>query len=496
MASDLEPVGAAVDRSLRWPTIHFLVAAAKWLILASLFGCISAIQDVNPSFLAGLEWLTYGKTKAVFLNCLLYGWGFNAAFAVVLWMMARLCGSVAGNGGVLFVGGAFWQIGLVVGVGGILIGDSTSVLWLEIPPYAAGILFFSYAVIGTWGIITFRHRRIGHLYVSQCYFLAALFWFPWLYSVAQMMLFCWPVRGTLQAIVNWWYVQGVMGMWFTPIAIGAAYYLIPKVLGKAIFHYHYAILAFWLLALFSGWVGMFHLAGSPVPAWIATSGIVTSVLMLMPIVMISVNLLGVSIRSLPQIYESATLRFLVFATVSYSVLGLLGALISLRSIGGVLRLTTFTEGTFQHGLYAFYSMAMFGSIYFILPQLLQRKWPAPALVRFHFWMSGGGIILILFSLYAGGWLQGLQMSALNEEGGAAYSMAEIAGFSRPWLFLKFIGAAAVILGNLAFSFNVIAIVLAHLCEEVFELFDIEIDLEPIREKAAKILYGEQYARQS
>ena len=496
MASEPEPPSAAIDHTLRWPTVHFLVAAAKWLILTSLFGVISAIQDLSPSFLAGWEWLTYGKTKAAFLNCLIYGWGFNAAFAVALWMMARLCGSVAGNSGILFVAGAFWQIGLVVGVVGILIGDMTSVLWLEIPTYAAGILFVSYAVIGAWGIATFCHRRTAHVYVSQCYFLAALFWFPWLYTVAQMMLFCWPVRGTLQTVVNWWYVQGVIGMWFAPIAIGAAYYLVPKLLGKPIFHYHYAILAFWLWALFSGWVGMFHLAGSPVPAWIATTGIVTSVFLLIPVVMISVNLHGVSFRNLERVKESPGLRFIVFASVFFSIFGLLGALISLRTVSAVLKFTYFTEAYFQHGLYAFYTMAMFGSIYFVLPQLLDRKWPSPKLLGFHYWLSGGGISVVLISFYLGGWLQGLQVSALNEEGAAAYTMAEISRFARFWLFLKFIGTAAVILGNLVFSFSVISLVLAYLGEKALKQLELEIDWGPIREKAARILYGEQYVRQT
>ena len=495
MASNPELSKVSLDQRLRWPIVHFFVAAAKWLVVASLFGLISSIQDLSPSFLAECEWITYGKTKAVFMNCLIYGWGFNAAFGVVLWMMARLCGSVPCKCNILFVGGVFWQLGLIVGVVGILIGDMTSVLWLEMPYYATGILLASYAVIGAWGIVSFLHRHHRNVYASQCYFLGALFWFPWLYTVAQMMLLGWPVRGTLQPVINWWYVHGVIGMWFAPIALGAAYYLIPKLLGKKIFHYNYAIFAFWLWAFFSSWAGMSHLAGSPIPAWIATSGIVASVLLLVPIVIISVNLHGVSLLSLERVRKNPSLRFIVFSSVFFSILGLLSALISLRTISSVLRFTYFTEGYFYHALFGFYSMAMFGSIYFILPQLLDKKWSSHSLLGFHYWVSGCGISVILISLYLGGWLQGLQVSSLNEDGVAAYSIVEISGFARPWLFLKLIGIAAVILGNFVFVFNVMSMLLAYLGDKAFKQFQFEIDMEPIKEKAARILYGTRYDRQ-
>ncbi|AWT59595.1 MAG: Cbb3-type cytochrome c oxidase subunit CcoN1 [Candidatus Moanabacter tarae] len=495
MASNPELSKVSLDQRLRWPTVHFFLAAGKWLIVASLFGLISSIQDINPSFLAGFEWLTYGKTKAVFMNSLIYGWGFNAAFGVVLWMMARLCGSVACKCNILFVGGVFWQLGLIVGVVGILIGDMTSVLWLEMPTYAAGILLVSYTVMGTWGIITFLHRLTRNVYIAQCYFLGALFWFPWLYTVAQMMLFWWPVRGTLQPLLNWWYVQGVIGMWFAPIAVGAAYYLIPKILGKKILHYNYAIAAFWLWALFSSWAGMSDLAGSPVPAWIVTSGIIASVLLLVPIVIISVNLHGVSIFNLGKIRKNPSLRFIVFSSVFFSILGLLSALISLRTVSSVLRFTYFTEGYFYHALLGFYTMAMFGSIYFVLPQLLDRKWSSNSLLGFHYWVSGGGISVVLISLYLGGWLQGIQVSSLNEEGVASYSISEISRFASTWLFLKLIGIAAFVLGNFVFVFNLMSMLLSYLGDGVLKQFQFEIDMEPFKEKAARILYGTRYDRQ-
>ena len=88
------------------------------------------------------------------------------------------------------------------------------------------------ALVAVWAVITFRLRREKHLYVSQWYLLAALLWFPWLYSTAQIMLLIEPVRGVVQAAVNWWFAHNVLGLWFTPIGLAAIYYFIPKVIGR------------------------------------------------------------------------------------------------------------------------------------------------------------------------------------------------------------------------------------------------------------------------
>ncbi len=60
--------------------------------------------------------------------------------------------------------------------------------------------FCAYLVIGLGAMLTFHQRRERQLYISQWFLLAAVFWFPWIYSTANS---CWwrkPVRGALQAV--------------------------------------------------------------------------------------------------------------------------------------------------------------------------------------------------------------------------------------------------------------------------------------------------------
>ena len=444
-----------IDRSFRWPGILFLLSAVGWLALASILLLLTSIQEVRPNFLANIELLTYGRLQAALSSSFLYGWGCNAGFAVGLWIMARLCAEKSGPVSLLLISGIFWQIAVTIGVVGIVLGHMTSVPWLQMPPYATVLMIVAYALIGTSGILGFCCRRTRHLYISQYYLLGALFWFPWLYTVAQMMIIYFPARGTVQTITNWWYIQGVYWLWFTPIGLAAIYYLIPKALGRSISDYSLSTLAFWLIALLSGWTGASHLAGGPVPAWVVSVGIVATVLLLIPVLIITRNTLSTIRGRLPAIISSPTLKFVFLATVAFALAAVIGALISLRSVSAVTQFTIVREGYFFNGLYAFFTMAMFGGIYFVLPRIAGNRWPSGRLIQGHFAGSALGILLILLALYVGGWVQGRALNALGDNGEVLHSMGELARSIVPWLHVKLAGVILLATGHFCLAVNVL-----------------------------------------
>ena len=237
-------------------------------LVLTIFGLIAAIKLHSPDFLGSCEWLTYGRVHPIFIDAFIYGWGNNAVFAVGLWVMARLCGTRVRHMGILYVAGAFWNLGVLWGIVSILLGAQTSVAWLDMPMQVGLLLVFSYGAIAVWGILCFHYRQAGSTYVSQWYLLAALFWFGWIYFVAQLMVLYFPVRGVVQSIVDAWYVNNVMDLWFTPVAVAVTYYLLPKILGKPLAGYYLAILGFWAYALFASWAGMKQLVWGPVPVWL------------------------------------------------------------------------------------------------------------------------------------------------------------------------------------------------------------------------------------
>ncbi len=437
-----------IDRSMRGAAIFFLISSIFWLMAGTILALIAAIKAHSPDFLGAYEFLTFGRVRSAHLNAMVFGWSNNAIFAVALWIMARLCRNEVRHNGMLYIAGSIWNIAATIGIVGILAGHGTSIEWLEMPKYVTPLLALSYALIGAWGIMAFRFRKGEHVYVSQWFFLAALFWFPWLYTVAQIMIVFIPARGTVQAITNWWFAHNVLGLWFTPMALGAAYYLIPKVLGKPIHSYYLSVLAFWSLALFYNWAGVHHLIGGPIPVWLISAGIVASVMMVIPVVVTAINHHMTVVGSFGAVWRSPTLRFVVFGAMSYTLTSLIGSAMALRSVNEVTHFTHFTVGHAHHGVYAFFTMIMFGAIYFMMPRLLQREWPSATLIHLHFWFCAVGIGIMVVGLHVGGWIQGMMMNDPD------IAFIDTVRATVPWLQSRSVSGLFLTLGHIAFAINV------------------------------------------
>ncbi|MDP4693892.1 MAG: cbb3-type cytochrome c oxidase subunit I, partial [Opitutales bacterium] len=134
-----------IDASIRTSALFFTVSAIFWLLAGTVFALITAYKAHEPSFMGDSALSTFGRMRSAHLNAMALGWGNNIIFAVGLWIMARLCRSPIRHGGLLLIAGIFWNIGLTVGIVGIIMGDITSVEWLEIPHYATPLLALSYA---------------------------------------------------------------------------------------------------------------------------------------------------------------------------------------------------------------------------------------------------------------------------------------------------------------------------------------------------------------
>src|SRR5215469_15055871 len=187
--------------SCRLPLLVFFISAAIWLVIASAFGLLASLKFHMPQLLADCPWLTYGRVWPAFINAILYGCCLQAGLGVTLWVFTHLGSTLLAERGLVTAGAMSWNLGVTVGVLGILLGDSTGFENLEMPAYATLFIFLGYLLVGVWAALTFHRRRLLPLFVSQWFLLAALFWFPWIYSTAQLLLLIFPVRGVAQAVI-------------------------------------------------------------------------------------------------------------------------------------------------------------------------------------------------------------------------------------------------------------------------------------------------------
>jgi len=406
-AGDAEQLERAIiDASTRVPVLMFYASAMVWLLIGTLLAGFVSFDLHSPDWFSNVSFLTWGRLRPVEMNVMIYGWASMVGMGTAIWLMARLCRTTLRHPLLLVTGTCFWNIGVLVGVIAILMGYSTGYQWLEFPPYAALILLVAYALIISWAILMFRFRRGEQIYITQWYLLGAFLWFPWLYAATQVMLFVAPVQGVMQAVVGWWYANNLLFLWLGAIGLGTAYYMIPKVIGRPVYSYHLATIGFWTYALFSSWTGMQRLVDGPFPAWMITASISATILTIIPVATVGLNHHMTMQGYFPVMRYSPTLRFTVFGAMSYTIFSIVGILISLRSTARYLHFTEANVAYSQIGLYAFFTMIMFGSMYYIVPRLVGREWRYATLIKLHFWASAYGIGLLSLMLLVGGLVQG------------------------------------------------------------------------------------------
>jgi cytochrome c oxidase cbb3-type subunit I len=438
-----------IDTSARYPLLLLLGSALLWLVFSGILALVNLVQLHTPGFLADCSVLTYGRSSAMQETAFVYGWAANAGLAVALWLLGRLGGSPLRSLNWVVAGTLFWNFAITLGLVGIATGDMTSNAWLHLPRYVLPMMLVAYGTIAVPGVLAWTGRRKEMTFAAQWYAVAALFLFPWIFSIAQMMLVFAPERGVLQALVAGWFVQGAWTLWLAPLALAAGYYLVPKITGRVIPSYDFASLSFWTLLFVGAWTGGRHLIGGPVPAWVATIAVVSCALLLFHYIVVGVNLRGALFGG-----GSTVLKFVGFGLVAYVGGGFLDAATALRSIAMQTQFTYFSAGQAQLALNGAFSMMVYGAIYFLAPRLTGRAWPSGGLIRAHYAIAGLGTMVLVVALLGAGWVQGHD---LND---AAIPFAKIAGYLRPWLLAATAGQALLLLGNLLFATHLLWLIAA------------------------------------
>ena len=439
---------AEIDGSLRVPVMFFVTSALLWLMASLVLGLLSSIKLHSPDFLGNCSWMNYGRLHPAHMNAFTYGWAFQAGLGVALWIMARLCRTPLKKSFILIVAGHFWNLAVMIGTVAIMLGFGTSMPYLDFPVGLWPIMFVAYSIIAGYMVVMFKSRRDGHIYISQWYFLAACFWFPWIFLTANVFIHHFPSAAVVGAAISSWFSGTLLMLWFVPVGLGVTYYLIPKIVGRPIYSYQLALAGFWGLALLGGWVGVQHYMGGPLPAWMPAVSGAAMIFLIIPMIAIGVNHHNTLKGNHELIQYSPTLRFVFFGCIGFNVFILLSAAISLFRFGKIFQFSHAELGAQMICLYAFFTMVMFGAIYYILPRLMGCEWRSGKWIRFHFWFSAYGTGAMVLSLVAGGLFQG-QQGILHTESyvlSAEVSWGFLVGRSISWAF--------IILSNLMFLFHV------------------------------------------
>ena len=435
------PERTGTDAASRWPVLLLLLSGILWLLAAGALSLLAAVQVHAPAFMAHCPVFTYGRTAAMAETAFVYGWLANAGLAMAIWVLGRLAGEPLRAQNWALAGCAFWNTAVTIAVVGIAAGDGTGFALLELPGYVQLILLFSYGAVAIAGVLAWSGRLRRVPFASHWYGAAALFTFPWILSVAHVMLFRAPARGVMQAVVAGWFAQSAWWLWLAPLALCAAYYVVPKLSGRTLPSYEFASLAFWCALLVGGLTAGRGLTGGPVPAWIPSVAVVAGGLMLFHVLVVLLNLRAAF--GAPGLAA----KFIAFGLAAYALTACANALTSFSSVSRHLGFTFVADAQSQLALYGAASMILFGAIYFALPRITGRTWFSAGLIRAHLGLSVVGVLLLVGCLAAAGASQGKLLLD------ASVPFGTITGAVRPWLIGACAAQAILLLGNLILAVN-------------------------------------------
>jgi len=442
-----------IDLSTSAPVTLFIGSSIFWILAASLLAFISSSQLIFSSLLDFCGMLTYGRLYPAAMSLMAYGWATPAAIGIGLWLISRTSQMPLLHTTILTSAGIIWNLGVLVGVCGILIGDGQPFELLAFPSYATVILFVAFAMIAVWVFFTAWYARNNKFSLAQCFVILAFLSFPWLFCSANLAVLWKPIQASAQGVVAAWYFGGFNNLWLGASALGALFYLIPKVVDRPIFSDTLGHLSFWTFLLFTAWTGMARYIGGPFPAWLVSAGVVASVLALIPTLSIAINIHMTMHGQYGVAGWCPTARFLTIGLFSFVFAAVFATINALPDVSAV---TNFSEATkTQHilGFYGFFSMIAFGAIYYILPRTYNWEWPCASLIHWHFWLAFVGFILGAVSTFLGGFLQGF---ALYDITNTFRSSVE---FVTPFLFLNVISGLLILVSNVAFALQFVLMLL-------------------------------------
>jgi cytochrome c oxidase cbb3-type subunit 1 len=444
------------EASLRGPFLLFFVSAVVWLLAASVLGVIAALDlGSMVGVLRDCAWFTPGRIATAQQDLFVYGWGFNAFFALNLWLLAQLGRFEFRNGWLAQLGGVAWNLALTYGIARVFAGDMTGYRLLDFPREVGPVLAVAFLLAGFWPIVAFARRPTGHTFASQWFVVGASFAFPLIYLLAQLLVLWQPASGVVQALAHSWFIANLLQLWFGASALAAIYYFLPKVLERTLTGYYLAPVAFWTFFLFAGWTGPAALVGSPVPLWLQSTGVVAAAMMLIPVIIVAINVHGTlsSQGGWARAWNDTTLRFVSFGAVAFTLAGVLGGVFAFRSMSAVVRFTSFATGLEQLLVYGCASMVVFGASYFILPRLTGALWPSAKLVHVHFWTTALGFLAAVVAWLVGGWQDGQLLA------NPAVAYADILRAGASWCLVLKISAVLLLVGHVAFALNAFGMIL-------------------------------------
>jgi cbb3-type cytochrome c oxidase subunit I len=388
--------------------LAFIISASVWFVVGTIYGLFSAIHLMAPEFIDNIPALVFGRTRPIHVNTVLYGFVVSLLIGLGLYYTPALLKRKLWSEPLAWISFLFWNITILGGIISLSMGYSQGREYQEYLWILDVSLTISVLIMILNLVMTILNRHENSLYVSTWYFVASFLWISGSYFLGNVM---WnPSTGALPGILDslflWFYGHALPGLLLTPLAIGAAYFVVPRITKTPLHSHTLSILGFWTLVTFYSHIGGHHLLQAPIPNWQKTIAIVDSVMMFIPVIIVIINLWMTMRNTKGSMLHDHAGRWIVLGIIWYLITGAQGSLQSLPQLQKITHFNNWTIGHAHIAVLGFSGFIAIGALWHILPLVSGKKLYSIKLVKFQFLLIMTGLTGFFLVLTTAGLIQG------------------------------------------------------------------------------------------
>ena len=443
----------AIVRMFAWATVF-------WGVVGMLVGLLVAFQFVFPELNFGLSFTTFGRTRPVHTNAVIFAFVGNGIFTGLYYSLQRLLKTRMFSDTLSRINFWGWQLIIVCAAITLLLGYTTGKEYAELE-WPIDILIAGIWVVFGWNMFaTILRRREKHLYVAIWFYLATFITVAVLHIVNSMEL---PISflksysvyaGVQDALVQWWYGHNAVAFFLTTPYLGLMYYFIPKAANRPVYSYRLSIIHFWALIFLYIWAGPHHLLYTALPDWAQSLGVVFSVMLIAPSWGGMINGLLTLRGAWDKVREDVVLKFMVVAVTCYGMATFEGPMLSLKNVNAIAHFTDWIVAHVHVGALGWNGFLTFGMLYWLFPVLYKTRLHSKKLANMHFWLGTLGIVFYAVPMYWAGFTQHEMWKDFTDAGTLAYpNFLETVTRIMPMYTMRAIGGSLYLTGVVIMVYN-------------------------------------------
>ncbi len=388
--------------------LWFCITAAVWMMVGTLMGLLGATELIAPDITRDVGWLVFGRIRPVHVNVVLFGFVTPGLLGAAYYYLPRLLRTTLYSQRLGLVTVGLWNLMLAAVVVSLAAGHTQAREYAEMVWPIDMLVVVAFLLVFYNFMMTVKRRKEPLLYVSVWYVCAGVILTASTYALGNVV---WrPDTGALagipDAILLWFYGHNIFGLLLTPLAIGVAYYVIPKACKAPLYSHTLSLLGFWALIVVYTHIGTHHLLQVPVPTWLKVIAIVDSVAMVIPVMAFLINIWFTARGKLGEIHADIGAKFVFTGTIMYFFVSIQGSMMSLPQVQRVTHFNNWVVGHAHVGVLGFAGMIALGGIYYVLPRITGRPLYSRLLADVQYWLVLIGVVGFTVVLTIAGLLQG------------------------------------------------------------------------------------------